>query len=103
MKLKLEKNKKYTVPQKRMKAVEKMYQAELAERKRIAEMTDEEYDAYMLEEVKQMEKEIEEDDEFYTHEEVMEIIMKEIAKDNREKGNYEKWMRLTKKMRVHAI
>lgn len=102
MAIKIQKNKKYRVPQTRIKEIEKIYQEELTERERIDKMTWKEYNAYMIAELKEADEEIERG-KFYTHEEVMKEIEEEIKADERERKNYEKWMRLIKKEKAHVI
>lgn len=103
MTVKIQKNKRYVVPQVRAKEVARMLQELIAEQEKINNMTEEEYDNYIMEEVKKAEEEIEKGAELYTHEEVMKEIEEDLEADRRERKNYEKWMKLTKRERTHAV
>ena len=102
MTIKVQKNKRYVVPQVRAKEVARMLQELLAEQEKIKNMTQEEYDEYMIEEIKKAEEEVERG-EVYTEEEVMREIEEDLEADRRERKNYEKWMRLTNRERTNVI
>lgn len=103
MTIKIEKNKRYVVPQKRMKEIERLHEEMLAERAMINAMTDEEYEAYEREQSLRDSEEDIENEEFYTHEEVMEELWIELEKDEKERKNYEKWKLITQRMRTYAV
>ena len=103
MTVKIQKSKRYVVPQVRAKEVARMLQELIAEEEKINSMTEEEYDNYIIEEIKKAEEEIENGAELYEHEEVMKEIEEDLKADKKERINYEKWMRLTKRERTHAV
>ena len=103
MTVKIQKSKRYVVPKVRAKEVARMLQELIEEQEKINNMTEEEYDNYMIEEIKKAEEEIERGAELYTHEEVMKEIEEDLKANERERRNYEKWMRLIKKERTHAV
>ena len=102
MTIKIEKNKRYVVPQKRMKRIERLHEEMLAERVMIDAMTDEEYEEYERQQILMDEEDLEEE-EYFTHEEVMEELWIELEKDEKERKNYEKWKLLTQRMRTYAV
>ena len=102
MTIKIEKNKRYIVPQERMKRIERLHEEMLAERAMIDAMTDEEYELYIKELLEESEEDIK-DERFYTHEEVMEELYEELRKDEKERINYEKWKLITQRMRTYAV